>query len=177
MARHLMVDLETLGTLPNTTVLTLGAVHFDPYSDWIGEDTLYLKFNMDDQDHLGRTIDQSTIDWWGRQDPAIMEEAFSPDGRLPLDYCIDQFHKFAWGCDAFWSHGSCFDLIILEDIYRQFNRAVPWQFYQIRDTRTAFDLGIDPQMPKDSKHDALHDAVRQAIGVQNVYAGLGVKKR
>ena len=54
MAKHLMCDLETLGTQIDTTILTLGAVHFDPYSDWFG-DTLYLKISMEDQDALGRT--------------------------------------------------------------------------------------------------------------------------
>ena len=164
MATHIMLDLETLGTRPDTTVLTLGAVKFDPYSEWFG-DTLYLKINMEDQDTLGRTIDQSTLDWWAKQDPAIMEEAFSTDGRLSLEYAVDQFHKFAWGCDAIWSHGSIFDVAIMENIYSQLNRVVPWQYYQIRDTRTIFDLGIDPKMPQGQKHNALHDAVRQAVGV------------
>lgn len=176
MAKHLMCDLETLGTQIDTTILTLGAVHFDPYSDWFG-DTLYLKINMEDQDALGRTVDQSTLDWWAKQDPDIMEEAFSTDGRLGLDYAVEQFHKFAWGCDAIWSHGSVFDVIIMEHLYKQLNRTVPWQYYQIRDTRTIFDLGIDPKMPQGQKHNALHDAVRQAVGVQNVYAALGIKPR
>jgi hypothetical protein len=45
----------------------------------------------------------------------------------------------------------------------------------LRDTRTLFDLGIDPEMPKGNKHDALQDAIRQAVGVQNVYAKLNIK--
>jgi hypothetical protein len=38
----------------------------------------------------------------------------------------------------------------------------------MRDTRTLFELA-DPEMPQDSKHNALEDAKRQAIGVRNVY--------
>jgi hypothetical protein len=45
-----------------------------------------------------------------------------------------------------------------------------WNYWALRDTRTLFDLGFDPKMPQNSKHDALQDAIRQAIGVQNVYA-------
>ena len=168
MAKHLMVDLETLAVSPDALVLSLGAVHFDPYSDEI-MDTLYFKIDIDDQDRLGREVDPNTVEWWSRQDPKIMEEAFSIDNRVPLTEAIDRFHKFAWGCTAFWSHGATFDLVILEDIYRQLNKPLSWNFWQLRDTRTLFDLGFDANMPKDSKHDALQDAIRQAIGVQNVY--------
>lgn len=170
-----MVDLETLAVSPESVVLSLGAVHFDPYSDWFGE-SIYFRINLDDQDALGREIDPGTLEWWSKQDPAIMEEAFSEEGRLPLAYAIDQFHKFAWGCDNFWSHGATFDLVIIENIYKQLKKPIPWNYWQLRDTRTLFDLGVDPEMPKDNKHDALEDAVRQAIGVQNVYRKLGIRK-
>jgi hypothetical protein len=175
MTKSLMVDLETLAVSPESVVLSLGAVHFDPYSDWFGE-SIYFRINIDDQDALGREIDPGTLDWWSKQDPAIMEEAFSEEGRLSLAYAIDQFHKFAWGCDTFWSHGATFDLVIIENIYKQLKKPIPWNYWQLRDTRTLFDLGVDPEMPKDNKHDALEDAVRQAIGVQNVYRKLGIRK-
>ena len=176
MAKHLMVDLETMAVTPRAVVLTLGAVHFNPYGNGYG-DKLYLRFDLDDQDKLNREIDPNTLDWWAKQDPKVMEEAFSPDDRVPLKDAMDQFHKFAWGCDAFWAHGSLFDIAILEDLYRQIEKPVPWQYWQIRDTRTIFDLGWDPDMPQASKHDALQDAIRQSIGVQNIYAKLKIKPR
>jgi hypothetical protein len=138
---------------------------------------IYFRIDIDDQDKLGREVDPNTLDWWAKQDPAIMEEAFSPDNRLPLVEAIDQFHKFAWGCEAFWSHGSVFDIVMIENVYRQLGKPVPWQYWQIRDTRTLFDLGFDPDMPKGGKHDALQDAIRQAVGVQNMYAKLKVRER
>jgi len=175
MANHLMLDMETLAVSPRAVVLSLGAVHFDPHSTGI-RDKLYFKIDLDDQDALGREIDPNTIEWWGKQDPQIMEEAFSADDRIPLTQAMDQFHKFAWGCDAFWSHGATFDLVIIEDILRQLKRPLPWSYWQLRDTRTLFDLGADPDMPKGSKHDALQDAIRQAVGVQNVYAKLKLNR-
>jgi hypothetical protein len=171
-----MVDLETMAVSPRAVVLSLGAVHFNPYGNGYG-DKLYFRINIDDQDALGREVDPNTIKWWSKQDPAIMEEAFSPDNRVSLTDSIDQFHKFAWGCDAFWSHGSVFDLVILEDIYRQLDRTPPWQYWQLRDTRTLFDLGYDPDMPQGGKHDALQDAIRQAVGVQNIYTKMKIRQR
>lgn len=173
MSRHLMLDLETMAVSPRTVVLTLGAVTFDPFSDAI-YDELYFRIDIDDQDKLGREIDPNTLDWWAKQDAAVMEEAFSPDNRVPLEDAVQQFHKFAWGCNKVWSHGSVFDIIIMEDIYRQLNRTAPWNFYDCRDTRTLFDLA-DPEMEKSAtqQHNALFDAIRQAKGVQNVYRKLG----
>ena len=162
-----MVDLETMAVSPQAVVLSLGAVHFDPHGNDI-LDEIYFKINLDDQDKLGREIDPNTIDWWSKQDPAIMEEAFSEQGRIPLQYAIDQFHKFAWGCNAFWSHGATFDLVILENIYKSLNKIPPWNYWQLRDTRTLFDLGFDPELSKEMKHDPLQDAIRQAQGVQTV---------
>jgi exodeoxyribonuclease VIII len=176
MAKHLMVDMETLAVSPSAVVLSLGAVHFDPYSTGYG-DSIYFRIDLDDQDTLGREVDPKTIDWWSKQDPAIMEEAFSLDNRIPLVDAIDQFHRFAWGCSAFWSHGATFDLVILENIYRQLNKPLPWNYWQLKDTRTLFDLGHDPEMPQGSKHDALQDAIRQAVGVQNVYRKLNIAER
>lgn len=168
-----MLDLETLAISHRATILTLGAVHFDPRSRGV-KDKLYMRIDLDDQDALGREVDPNTIEWWAKQDPEIMEEAFSPDYRTPLLEAVDQFHRFAWGCEEFWSHGSVFDLMIMEDLYRQLSRTPPWSYWQIRDTRTVFNLDQDPEMPKGNKHNALEDAIRQAIGVQNVYRKLGI---
>lgn len=173
MARHLMFDLETMAVTPRAVVLTLGAVTFDPYSNEIYND-LYLKIDIDDQDKLGRDVDPNTLDWWAKQDAGVMEEAFSSDGRISLEDAVTAFHKFAWGCNKVWSHGSVFDIVIMEDIYRQLNRTPPWNFYDCRDTRTLFDLA-DPEMEKSAtqQHNALFDAIRQAKGVQNVMRKLG----
>ena len=176
MSKHLMVDLETMAVSPNAVVLSLGAVHFNPYGNGYG-DKLYMRINIDDQDALGREVDPNTIDWWSKQDPVVMEEAFSPDNRVGLVEAMDKFHKFAWGCDAFWAHGSCFDLVILENIYRQLGKPVPWSYWQIRDTRTLFDLGFSPDMPKGGLHDALQDAIRQSVGVQTIYTKMKIRER
>ena len=171
MARHLMVDLETLATSPNATILTIGAVTFDPASNKIF-DKLYYRVDVDSCDRLGMVVDDATIEWWGKQAADVKNEAFAEDNRVPIEEVIEKFHKFAWNCDAFWSHGSIFDLNILDTYYRKLNKTPPWSFWQIRDTRTLFDLGYDPEMPKEGLHNALEDASRQAIGVQTIYRKL-----
>ena len=171
MARHLMVDLETLATSPNAVILTIGAVTFDPASNKIF-DKLYYRVDVESCDRLGMTINDDTVEWWSKQSADVQTEAFAEDNRVPIEEVIEKFHKFAWNCDAFWSHGATFDLVILDCYYRKLNKVPPWNFWQIRDTRTLFDLGYDPEMPKEGLHNALEDASRQAIGVQTIYRKL-----
>ena len=66
MAQHLMVDLETLDTKYSATILTLGAVKFDPFSDAPMKE-LYLRVDIDSQDKLGCTVSDSTLEWWANQ--------------------------------------------------------------------------------------------------------------
>lgn len=172
---HLMVDLETLDTSPSATILTIGAVKFDPFSDAPMAE-FYVRVNVEDQDALGCTVSDSTVEWWGQQDPEVMEEAFSPDDRISLVDAMAQFHSFAWGSSKFWSHGATFDLVMLQDRCTRLKRSTPWSYWDMRDTRTLFDLA-DPEMPQASKHHALEDAKRQAIGVRNVYRKLGFTGR
>jgi exodeoxyribonuclease VIII len=167
-----MVDLETLATSPDAAILTIGAVLFDPYSTRI-YDKLYMRVDLDSTTALGMKIDDSTIEWWSKQSAAAQEEAFSEENRIPITEAIEKFHKFAWNSEAFWSHGSIFDINILDTYYRALKKAPPWNYWQVRDTRTVFDLGYDPELPKVTAHNALEDANAQAIGVQTIMRKIG----
>ena len=171
MSRHCMIDLETLSTNLNAAILTLGAVIFDPFTNDPMQE-LYIRIKLEEQEELGAEIDPNTIEWWSKQQPEIIEEAFGEENRITIQEAMSQFHKFAWNCDKFWSHGATYDLIILQLMFKQVVLAYPWSYYDMRDTRTLFDLA-DAEMPQAQKHNALEDAKRQAIGVRNVYKKLG----
>ena len=175
MNTDLMIDLETLATSPNSAVLTIGAIKFDPFGNDIDDDQsdrLYIKVDLDSCDELNLDVNDDTIAWWSQQSKEAQEEAFSSDGRIHIRNAMEQLYKFAWGCNRVWSHGASFDIVICENIFRKLNKAVPWKFWQVRDTRTLFDLGLDPKRPPVLKHHALEDAWNQAVGVQNIYRTL-----
>jgi DNA polymerase III epsilon subunit-like protein len=174
MAKHLMVDLETLATTPNAAILTIGAVTFDPNSTKI-YDEFYRRVELESLDALDTYIDDGTLEWWSKQDKAAQDEAFDPEGREPIQNVLGDFYKFCMGSSRFWSHGAAFDIVILEYYFRKINKPFPWNFWDVRDTRTIFDLGLDPEMPQANKHNALEDARRQAIGVQNMMRKLSRK--
>ena len=175
MNTDIMIDLETLDVLPTAAVLTIGAVKFDPFGDDVRDPTcekLYIKVDLDSCDSLGLTTSQDTINWWAQQDKKAQDEAFSPDGRVHISEAMNQLYKFCWGAKRVWSHGAGFDVIICENIFSKLQKTCPWNFWQVRDTRTLFDIGIDPQRPPVLKHHALEDAWNQAVGVQNVFKTL-----
>jgi DNA polymerase III epsilon subunit-like protein len=174
MAKHLMVDLETMATTPDAAILTIGAVTFNPNGFEI-YDEFYAKVDIDSIMELGAHIDEGTLKWWAEQSEDVREEAFSEDGREHIKTIMDNFYKFCMGSSKFWSHGSSFDIVILEHYFRKVNKSPPWNFWEVRDTRTLFDLGFDPEMPQADKHHALADARRQAMGVQTMFKKLNRK--
>ncbi len=178
MATHAMIDLETLDTRPQCTILTLGAVKFNPNSKSEPYSEFYVKFDIDEQDRLGRTVSDATVEWWGKQDPAIQEEAFGTEDRLPVADILTELNKWLVGVDVIWGHGYGFDITILEDLYRNVERPIPWQFWQVKDSRTLFGcLSEDPRKSMQSDlHNALADAYYQAKAVQIAYEKLGITR-
>ena len=173
MTTHAMIDLETLNVTPQATVLTVGGVKFDPKSDAEPHSEFYFKLDIDSQD---RSVNDSTIAWWGQQDQKAQDEAFGTEGRVHTDVFLDSLPKWMVGVDVLWGHGYGFDITIIEDMLRQCGKPIPWQFWQVRDSRTLFSMAkVDPRKSMQSDlHNALADSYFQAKGVQMVYKELGL---
>lgn len=174
-----MLDLETLSTRPNAVILSIGAVKFDPYTDRIDvEEGLDLRIDVDEQTALGRDVQEETVKWWETQPREVQEAAFGSDGRIRVKDFIRALNKFLVGADNIWAQGPAFDIVILEDLYRQLGIPTPWQFWQIRDSRTLFGVHGDPRdKNRKGAHNALMDCCYQAMGVQQIYQRQGVKPR
>jgi hypothetical protein len=176
MSNDIMLDLETLDTKPNCVILSIGAVRFDPKGMGIVE-KLELKPTIEDQTELyNRTIDDETIKWWATQKPEAMDAAFSEVGRMTFEECLAVLYKFCWNRRAVWSNGAGFDIVALETGFRQVDMAIPWPYYNARDTRTLFDIaGVslkDKKYGTKTTHLAVEDAEHQAIVVQDAYRKL-----
>lgn len=172
-----MLDIETLSTKPNAVILSLGAVKFDPFTNRIDvDDGLSLKIDVDSQIALGRDVQEDTLNWWATQSVEVQNIAMSLDDRVSLDRFTQLLNKILVGVDNIWCQGPVFDIVILENLYRQVNTPIPWNYWQIRDSRTLFGVfGDRRDKNRKGAHDALMDCVYQAIGIQEIYHQQKVK--
>jgi hypothetical protein len=173
---HGMIDLETLSTRPNATILTIGGVKFDPYSFTEPSQGMYHRIDVDSQTAMGRDVMQETIDWWGTQPAEVRDEALGDEDRIDLKYFVKQVNKWSVGVDVFWCQGPLFDYAILQNFYAQMKVPVPWNYWQIRDSRTLFSLvPRDLNEKRTGLHNALEDCYFQARKVQKVFRQLDIK--
>ena len=173
-----MIDLETLSVKPNAVILTVGALKFDPCSDTINDDdSLYLRIDVDEQVNIGRAIDEETIEWWGKQDPIVRDETLSDGNRVSLEYLTTRLNQFLVGAKDIWCQGPMFDMVILENLYRQIGKPAPWSYWQIRDSRTIFGVHGDPrEKRRPGHHNALSDCIYQAKGIQEIYEKFQIQR-
>ena len=163
----IMLDIETLATSPDAVVLTFGAIKFDPFNPSIQmSDGIYFRINVDEQIDLDRRVDEGTVAWWGTQSAEVREEALGETDRVSLEDFTKALNKFVVGATRIWAQGPVFDIVILENLYRQIGKPAPWQYYAIRDSRTLLKALGDDRKGGALLHNALADAVSQAGAVQ-----------
>ena len=173
MGLAVMVDLESLNITPDTCILTIGAVVFEPKSTGIIE-RIEIRPSIDEQLQLGRTISEDTVEWWGKQSPEAQEEAFGDHGRIPFKDAMERFYQFCLHKHTVWSNGASFDVVVMENALQQVGKRIPWAYYNVRDTRTLYDatglrLGDGGHV---TSHKAVEDAEHQAVVVQAGYKKL-----
>jgi len=178
LAIHATIDLETIDTRPQSTVLSLGGVKFNPFDDSEPHSEMYFKIQIDDQDRLGRTASDDTIEWWTKQDPKIMEEAFDQKDAITVEDALSKINKFVVGVDVLWGQGYGFDYTIIEDMYRSLSKPIPYNFWQVRDSRTLFSVCKEDPRKKiqNDLHNALADAYYQSKAIQMAYKELGATR-
>jgi len=173
---HAMIDLETLSTKPNATILTIGGVKFDAYTRVEPSQGLYHRIDVDSQVAMGRDVMDETVEWWGQQAEDVREEALGDEDRIDLKYFIKQLNKWCVGVDVFWCQGPLFDYAILQNFYSQMQVPVPWNYWQIRDSRTLGSLvPRDPNEKRTGLHNALDDCYFQARKVQQIFQQLDIR--
>jgi len=171
--RHLMIDLETLATTRDSVVLSIGATIFDPRKKGTLA-TFEAKVEIEEQtETYGRVINEDTLNWWSQQSPEAIMEAMGDEGRISFKEAMEKLYKFAWGTDRVWANGSVFDIPIIEDCFANLGMRTPWQFYNIRDCRTIYELaGVslkDAKYQTKTTHKALDDAIHQTVVIQDAY--------
>lgn len=179
MSTHVMIDIETLGTDPDAVVLTIGGVKFDPFNESRGTwDPFYYTLEIEEQETNGRTICDNTINnfWMKPENVEEFEKAISPEGRTPVDDVLEELRKWQLHCDGLWAWGNDFDFKILDHLYKNYDRNIPWPFYRKEDARSVCNF-----MPKDPRrdygrttHNAMEDCIKQVYAVHRTIQHFGL---
>lgn len=174
--RDIMVDLETVATDPQAAILTIAAIRFNPnhdYSEVTDPFTLDYFYTRVDLEQPGRNVSDDTMAWWAQQAPEIREEAFGEADRFPLADALIALEAWASGADRYWANGAAFDFPILESANNSYKIRNAWQFWQVRDARTIYQMVPDHKKPAAAKHHALYDCLNQTIRLNDCFNKMG----
>lgn len=173
MKRHVMVDLETLGTTPGCAILSIGAVRFYPETGTLGSE-FYTTIELSSCLSFDLKIEADTFYWWIKQSDQA-RKALGESPRFITDV-LDSFRSWILSDTLLWSHGSSFDLAMLSAAYRATSLVKPWDFRNERDTRTLL-AHAGMKMPKsDNCHHALWDAKDQAKTIMKAMEKIGYRE-
>lgn len=180
--KHIMVDLETLSTKSNAVILTIGAIKFDPTVESLEGDLFYRKIDLNSYNNVnGFDLDLNTLCWWHKQVQQAREEAFLGDNRIPLTRALNEFKDWIGTNSYLWANGSIFDIPILCNAYNVLGMEEPWEYWNVRDTRTIYslakvDLKSCPLPENMVAHNAIADCYRQVIALKLAFKKLGFSK-
>ncbi|TWD58149.1 uncharacterized protein DUF5051 [Agrobacterium vitis] len=160
----IMIDIEKLGTRPGSVIASIGAVEFDQITGKFGRE-LYVVVDMVSAEKAGLTIDASTVLWWMQKTAEARESTFAEGYNI--NTCLWELSHFVTNIapNRVWAHGPAFDLVLLESAYRVTQLICPWNYKQMRDTRTLLDIAGVEIEPFGTHHNALDDAKAQALAV------------
>ncbi|MBS9442451.1 3'-5' exonuclease [Photorhabdus heterorhabditis] len=178
---NLMIDLETMGNTPNSPIISIGAVFFEPSTGDLGASTS-INISLESSMQRGAAPDASTIMWWMQQ--SEQARASVSEATKPLNEALLEFRQFInTNVNSkylqVWGNGASFDCVILRNSYGLCGLTIPWVWWNDRDVRTIVEMGkaigFDPKrdMPFDGiRHNALDDAIHQAKYVSAIYQAL-----
>lgn len=162
---HVMVDLETLSTKANATIVSIGAVKFTLGSD--EQQDFYINVDAKSCKDRGLHIDKKTVEWWQKQKPEALK-ALMVD-PVDIEDALEAFTQFIGNDQVMiWGNGASFDVTILEEAYEACGISnYPWKHWNIMCFRTVMNLfGLKNSdiraAENDVHHHALDDAKSQA---------------
>lgn len=136
---------------------------------WMGEG--YTKYPL--------TRDPDTVKWWSEQSEAAQGAFNNP---VELHEALGQFATWFTDFDSdikLWANDPHFDVSILQAAFHTVGLDEPWHYRAPRSMKTVTDLaGLTRDDYRDygDAHNALHDAIAQAMTVCKAYQRLGLTR-
>lgn len=167
---HIMIDVESLGTVADAVIMSIGAAKFDLDSDKLDDLGFYASVSIDSNLERKRRIQEDTLIWWMNQGDAA--KGVFNEHKQTLEQALDGLTDWI-GDDEYciWSNGADFDLPMIAHAYTSMFKTVPWKFWNSRCFRTYKNLpgAKNVKVPFEGiKHNAMFDAVHQARHAQAI---------
>ena len=154
------LDLETLGTRPGDTILSICACLFDIDKGIYSE--MHISINQESSKAAGLRAQKSTIEWWSQQSPEAKAAAFK--GEYSLESALKNFQMWLPDNALVYGNGANFDNALLSAAYRAMKMEQPWRFWNDRCYRTIASMFMKYKTERvGTYHNALDDAKTQAL--------------
>lgn len=162
---NVMVDCETLGVGPFPTLLSIGAVFFDPEANTVpqpppGEpnptgmggmpwtrECFFYQIDPESCVKLGASVETNTLRWWFQNSDSVDARRYILGSIIaPVEEVLGRFCRWVRavqteGDCVLWSHGLMADARWLEGYVAKMPGLVwPFGYRNHRDTRTVFRL-------------------------------------
>lgn len=168
--KNVMLDIETLGTTPNSVIVSIAAVKFNFGNDEMEE--FEINIDVKSSKGFGMLVEKETLEWWATQ-PKEVRNAWLKD-PVHITEALDQFIEFL-GPDlknnVIWCNGMNFDYPVLEWSLKACSKPVPWKYWNLRDARTVysvFDLNMKEFPRVGDYHNAIDDCKTQIAALKSV---------
>lgn len=174
---EVMIDLETLNTVSNSVILSIGAVKFNR-DGYIEDEAYYSAIALDHHQMGVRSISGDTLKWWMKQGTET-QAVFQDKGAKPAPDVMHEFLEWLGpnaGSMMYWSNGADFDIPMVRHMMDQVGVVCPWPFWNHRCFRTMKSEWPGSAVPKPAApkiaHNALDDAYAQAKHLQAIFAAI-----
>lgn len=186
---NVMIDLETLSTHKNASIIEIGAVEFNKHTGETGK-VFNALIKPSEWAKNDRHVDGNTVAWWFKQKEEARERFFTENENIrctDLKTALNALFYFIMDCDTVdngknvtvWGNGSSFDIAILESAYEYFDIRTPWEYSAINDVRTIVALNptIKQNMVYETgvKHNAVNDCMHEINYLVETLKSLNVK--
>ena len=171
---NMMIDVETLSTRTNASIIEIAAVEFNKLSGEIG-DTFDILIKPSEWGCNGRDADGRTVLWWMNQSVEAKKRYNGDENNMSslhnalCDLTLfvknhDNTDKQSGKSVVVWGNGATMDITILQSAYEHFHMETPWKYWAVNDCRTIVD--IMPEIKKYTpfegvKHSAMDDCKHQ----------------
>ena len=154
----IMVDIETLSTDMNATIVQLAAVKFNLDK---GIHDSFMVNILPEPKKYNTHVSKSTLEWWMKQPKEVRmswqkDQVELPEALTKFNAWLDKFPK-SW----MYCNGLSFDFPVIRWAYSQTGLKQNWDYWKEVDSRTINSL-FDYRLPPGNTHNALDDVTHQA---------------